>query len=111
METVVPGHTDRALASPLDPHEQTKLAGILSRLSSPYENERAIAGLLASVFVAKHDLMWYDLTTLLLPIHHAAVALDGPRQQPDRRRGGNRQWRGYCRRRRASAGQSLNLLT
>jgi hypothetical protein len=105
----MPGHADRPLLGSLDPREQDRLAAILSRLSSPYENERATAGLLASVFVARHGLMWLDLTTLLLPIRRALVAPVGSCPQLDRRRSGAEEWRGYCRRRRAPAGSIVNL--
>jgi hypothetical protein len=108
-ETIVPGNADRPLFGSLDPREQDRLAAILSRLSSPYENERATAGLLASVFVARHGLMWRDLTTLLLPIRPALGSSVGPYPQRDRRRSGAREWRGYCRRRRATAGANVNF--
>jgi hypothetical protein len=104
----VSGHCNRAVASSLALGEQARLAGILSRLSSPYEHERATAGLLASAFVAKHDLIWSDLITLLRPLPRAIVASNGQRPQQDRRSGGGG-WNGYCRRRRTPAGQTVNL--
>jgi hypothetical protein len=110
LEAIVSGHSNCNVPNPLALREQARLAGILSRLSSPYENERATAGLLASAFVAKHDLMWSDLITLLRPLPSAAAASSGPQPLQDRRsRSG--QWQGYCRRRRTLAGQTLNLFT
>jgi hypothetical protein len=109
MESVLSSHAEHAVWCYLDPHEQARLTGILSRLSSPYVNERATAGLLASAFVAKHNLMWFDMTTFLVPINRASTALVGVFPRQDRRRGGGMNWRGYCRRRRVHAGQMLNL--
>jgi hypothetical protein len=106
----VSGHNNRAVASSLALREQARLTGILSRLSSPFENERATAGLLASAFVAKHDLVWSDLITLLRPLPRAAAESSGPKPQQDRRSDGGG-WRGYCRRRRTPAGQTVNLFT
>jgi hypothetical protein len=93
----------------LDSSEQAKLSRILSRLASPFENERAIAGLLASAFVSKRGLMWSDLTALLRP-RPEAPAVEAPPAKHDRRRNGGRDWQGYCRRRRLPISHNLNLL-
>jgi hypothetical protein len=106
VEAILLGYADRTTATPLAPRERAKLIGILSRLASPYANERAIAGLLASAFVTKHALMWSDLITFLRPAGTSATA---ERPQQDRRRAGRREWRGYCRRRRTLVGNTLNL--
>ncbi len=91
----------------LTPRERSRLAAILARLASPFENERAIAGLLASAFIAKRDLVWTDLTALLSqrPPPQAACP---PVQE--RRRGGRSAWRGYCRRRVVPCGQALTSI-
>ena len=105
------GHSDAAPAGPLALRERIRLANILARLSSPYENERATAGLLASAFVAKHDMAWSDLTMFLHPLPKPAVAPGSSPPRQERRRDNRRDWRGYCRRRRTASGQVLNLLT
>lgn len=100
----------------LTPRERTRLAGILSRLASPFESERAAAGLLATAFIAKHGLAWEDLTSLPRP--PAAAPTPAPPSPPDapspglveRRRGG-KSWRGYCRRRLTQLGQALSRTT
>jgi hypothetical protein len=91
----------------LTPREKARLCGILARLASPYDGERAAAGLLASAFVAKHGLAWADLTETLRPASKAAAVPDAPSPGLDRRRG-NKPWRGFCRRRHVPPGQVLN---
>ena len=85
----------------LSPHEQAKLAAILARLASPFEGERAAAGLLASAFIERHGLTWTDLTNLLQPAPRAPVKADESSPSGDRRRRDGKAWRGFCRRRRA----------
>ena len=104
-----PDHTPAKLQT-LTPRERARLAGILARLASPFESERAAAGLLASAFVAKHGLTWADLTILLQPLSGASTASDEPSPRPDRRRSG-KGWRGFCRRRLVLLGQALDRLT
>jgi len=111
METTVAGHSGMASEEPLAPRERIRLAGILSRLSSPYETERATAGLLASAFIAKHDMAWADLTLFLHAFPKPSVTSGSPRSQQDRRHGGRKDWRGYCRRRRMTSGYVLDLVT
>jgi hypothetical protein len=100
----------------LSPRERSRLAGILSRLSSSFDSERAAAGLLATAFVTKHNLMWSDLTEMLRPLPDLPATAVNPESKPDsqtkhdRRRGG-KQWRGYCRRRRSGRGAALDLST
>jgi hypothetical protein len=89
----------------LSPRDRMRLAGILARLSSPFENERAIAGLLASAFIATRGLNWTDLTRLLEPIRTFQ-----PPPAADRRRNGRSVWQGYCRRRPTAPGQALSRL-
>lgn len=72
---------------------------ILAMLSSPYDGERATAGLFATSFLAKHNLMWADLTGLLQPVPRASETAAPPAPPAgDRRRSGTRMWSGYCRR-------------
>jgi hypothetical protein len=111
METILSANFDKSPAVPLALRERTRLASILSRLASPYDNERATAGLLASAFVSKHDLLWSDLTMFLRPLPQPTVETGGTKPQQDRRRGSRKDWLGYCRRRRRVAGQILNLFT
>jgi hypothetical protein len=111
MEIVVSDQPDRAPTVPLTPRERARLASILSRLSSPYDNERATAGLLASAFVTKHHLTWFDLTMFLRAPPVTSDASREPQSQQDRRQSSRRDWRGYCRRRRTMAGETLNLST
>ena len=82
----------------------------VARLSSPFESERAAAGLLATAFLAKHGLSWEGLTALLQP-PAAPTAPDEASPMQDRRRGGGAAWRGYCRRRMARLGQALSRST
>jgi hypothetical protein len=96
--------------SVLTPRERARLAGILSRLSSSFESERAAAGLLASAFITKHGLAWSDLTLALqtrsMPAQPAAPT--DPRRE--RRNSLGRWWQGYCRRRPAAPGHTLSRL-
>lgn len=94
----------------LTPRERARLAGILARLASPYESERAAAGLLASAFVEKHGLTWTDLTAVLQPIPEAAATPEESPPKHDRRKSG-KGWRGFCRRRLVRLGQALDRLT
>ena len=91
----------------LGPREQARLAGILARLASPFESERATAGLLASAFVAKHELTWSHLTSLLQPLPDAG-ALPAKLLSTRRRAG---ECRGYGQMRPSPQGQALDLLT
>ncbi|KRA81623.1 hypothetical protein [Altererythrobacter sp. Root672] len=47
--------------SALPPNDHRKLVGILSRLASDAEGERAAAGPLASQVIARHGVSWTDL--------------------------------------------------
>jgi hypothetical protein len=87
----------------LSPRERARLEGILARLASPFESERAAAALLASAFVARHDLTWSHLTMLLQPVPEAA-----PQPQASYGRTGDT---GRYRPARADAhGQALNVV-
>jgi hypothetical protein len=94
---------------PLSAREQARLAGILSRLASSFEGERAAAGLLATAFLTRHDLGWTDLIDGLRPVSQEPPDPIGPPAKRDRRRLGNNFWRGYCRRRSISRGNALDL--
>jgi len=94
----------------LTPREKARLSGILARLASPHDGERAAAGLLASAFVAKRGLAWADLVETLQPAAKAPAAPEEPPPGRDRRRHGSRTWRGFCRRRRVPPGQALDHL-
>lgn len=109
----MPEPSDDALAKlqALTPRERVRLAGILARLASPYESERAAAGLLASAFVAKHSLTWADLATQLRPLPDTPATPDDPPPRQDRRRKGGKGWRGFCRRRLILPGKALDRLT
>ncbi len=98
-------------AQTLLPREQARLVGILSRLSSPYDNERATAGLLAVAFIAKHNLTWSDLIGLLRPIPSLPEASDDPPPRQDRRWRKTGGWRGYCRRRSVKRGTVIDVST
>ena len=91
------------------PREHARLIAILARLASPFECERAAAGLLATAFISKYDLFWSDL---LIPSRHASYLsplVKQPCQNQDRRRDGS-SWRpAYCRRQFARRGLILNL--
>ena len=104
-----PGHAC-AKHQALTPRERARLSSILSRLASPYEGERAAAGLLASAFVTKRGLAWADLTTMLQPVAKVPTAPKEPSPGQERRRNGGKTWRGFCRRRLVSLGQVLNRL-
>ncbi|WP_158747570.1 hypothetical protein [Acidisphaera sp. L21] len=100
-----------AAASPaysLTPRERTRLAGILARLASPFESERAAAGLLASAYMAKHNLTWSDLMTG----HPASPPPPPAPEKPsrERRHSLGALWRGYNRRRAAQAQHVLSRL-
>lgn len=97
-----PDPTEAALPT-LSPREGTRLEGILARLASPYESERAAAALLASAFVAKHGLTWSHLTALLQPV---ADAPEVPAPNP-----GAAAWHGYGGVPPNRQGQALDLLT
>jgi hypothetical protein len=99
------GRPDQANAGlhALSARERTRLEGILARLASPFESERAAAALLASAFVAKHDLTWSHLTSLLQPVGDAP---DG--RTPNR---GAAEWHGYRGTPPSKQGQALDLLT
>jgi hypothetical protein len=99
----MPGQADPPLSGSLAQRDQDRLAAILSRLASPFDNERAIAGLLASMFIAQRGLNWPDLTRLLLPIRRTPASQTGPESKQDRRHGGCRAWR-------VPAGETLDLL-
>jgi len=94
----------------MTPRERARLSSILARLASPYDGERAAAGLLASTFVAKHGLAWADLTATLQPATKASAALKEPSPRQEQRRNGNKTWRGFCRRHLAPPGEVLNHL-
>ncbi len=88
--------------------ERIRLAGIMARLASPFEGERAAAGLLASAFVERHGLGWSDVINLLGPVSDAKPVLSAlPRVRE--RRTPDRGWRGYERRRRVQSGLFVNL--
>jgi hypothetical protein len=93
----------------LSARERARLASILSRLASSFAGERAAAGLLATAFLAKHDLRWTDLIDELRPISQVRVDPVDPPAKRDRRGPGNRGWRGYCRRRLIGRGGALDL--
>lgn len=94
---------------PLSAREQARLAGILSRLASSFEGERAAAGLLATEFLSRHHLNWTDLINGLRPVSPVRPdSIDQPARR-DRRRLGNRSWRGYCRRRATGRGGTLDV--
>ncbi|HEY4042108.1 MAG TPA: hypothetical protein VGM32_09735 [Rhodopila sp.] len=96
----------------LSAQQRAKLAGILSRLSSPFEGERAAAGLLATAFVTRHNLAWSDLTDMVRPGPQLPATPVDPQPEGDRRLGGKPPWRGYCRRRRRSdRGAAFDLST
>ena len=92
----------------LSPREQARLTAILSRLSSSFDNERAAAGLLATAFVARHNLTWSNVVEMLRPPPGLPVTSGERQSKRERRRGGN-QWRGYCRRRRVGRGAAVDL--
>jgi hypothetical protein len=94
----------------LSPSEQAKLISILARLASPFAGERAAAGLLASAFIERHGLAWVDLASLLQPRPQASAKAAGMGLSGDRRSRSGRAWRGFCRRRRARPGQTLDRL-
>ena len=80
--------------------ERLRLSNILGRLASPFEGERAAAALLASAFVERHGLTWFDVTLGTPSAEPDRTAL----MRQDRRTGRGRGWRGYCRRRSTQPG-------
>jgi hypothetical protein len=104
-------YSNQTLAKPqrLSPAERTKLGAILARLASPYDGERAAAGLLASAFVARHNLAWSDLTSLLQPAPETPAGSEAT--QEDRQRAAGKAWLGYCHPSGTPPGQALNLYT
>ncbi len=112
MDVNLSEHPDHACAGhqALTPRERARLSGILARLASPYDGERAAAALLASAFVAKRGLAWADLTATLQPAARAPTVPKKPSPGQERRRNGSKTWRGFCRRRLVSPGQVLNHL-
>ncbi len=88
----------------LTPRERARLANILARLASPFESERAAAGLLATAFMDKHRLTWSELTGVTEAAPNGAPSS----AKNDRRRGLSRLWHGYCRRRAAPVGHALS---
>ena len=105
------GHAEATLRA-LTPSEQARLGSILTRLASPYEGERAAAGLIASAFLAKHHLTWLILADFLGSFPRGPATVDRPQLRQDRRRNGSsRSWRGYCRRDPVPLGQALNCVT
>jgi hypothetical protein len=105
------GAADRTVADVqrLGPRERARLAAILARLASPFEGERAAAGLLASAFVAKHELTWSNLTSLLQPFPDAVAP--PAKLLSNRRRAGDGVCRGYGQTRPRPHGQALDLFT
>ena len=96
-------------ADKLSPQDKAKLARILSRLSSDFENERDNAARLAAAFVHKHNLDWSDLPEMLSASSvHPSSQSDNQSYQ-DRRRRGVSGWRGYDRRRPNGSGVSLDI--
>lgn len=63
----------------LNAADRAKLAAILARLGSPYDGERAAAGLLADRFVRDRDLSWGDV---LAPPASAERAAPDPHPEP-----------------------------
>jgi hypothetical protein len=104
----MPATADRKLQG-LSPREQTRLAGILARLSSPFEAERATAGLLASEFMARHDLAWSDLTGVLRQRADTEATAADPEPQPRRRPEGP--CRSYGKILHLAQGRTLDLFT
>jgi hypothetical protein len=68
------------MTATLSPAELTKLVGILSRLESPFDGERAAAALLASRMLRRHGLGWKDLivpSTVRVPSFHQPCRPEG----------------------------------
>jgi hypothetical protein len=108
-ENVLSALPDRSIASlhALSHRERAKLEGILARLASPYESERATAALFASEFLTKHGLTWSHLVGLLEPTRSAVGAPTGAVRKRDH--GGDDKAGGY-RARRGSLGQALDVV-
>jgi hypothetical protein len=100
-------HGYQALSS----REKVRLAGILSRLASSFDNERAAAGLLATAFISKHSLTWPEVIDALQPACHVPPLQVDPPASRRRRAGGDKGWRGYCRRRSMCRGEALDVST
>jgi hypothetical protein len=98
-------HGYQALSS----REKARLAGILSRLASSFDNERAAAGLLATAFIDKHGLTWPEVIDALQPVRPTPPPQIDPPASRGRRRGGDKGWRGYCRRRSVRRGAALDV--
>ena len=96
-------------ASGLSSREQMRLAGILARLASPFDGERAAAALLANAFMHRHGLAWSDLTVFRRTVSEQQPS---PEARPpyDRRHLPGRPWQGYCRRRPLRSAQALNCI-
>jgi hypothetical protein len=54
-------------AAPLTPRERARLVGVLSRLESPFDGERAAAALLAARLVRSVGLTWEDIIAVDRP--------------------------------------------
>lgn len=108
----MPGQKDetRARLGVLSQAEWTRLTGVLARLSSSHDGERAAAALLASAFVKRHGLAWTDVVASLQPVRGLPAGPIVPPAMPERRSTKGQAWRGYCRRRLAAMGRSLNWL-
>lgn len=77
------------MARPLTAAERTKLVGILGRLGSDHDGERAAAGLLASRLLRSRGLCWDDL----LPPPGTGRAGPPPRPEPPPAAGPGTAWR------------------
>jgi hypothetical protein len=94
----------------LGPNEQARLAHILARLESPFENERAIAGRLATEFITRFGLHWSDLAAFAPRTDFYASEVQPPPRKRQRRRPGSGYWAGYCRRRAVASPGKLDIL-
>jgi hypothetical protein len=92
----------------LGARERAKLEGILARLTSPYESERATAALFANAFLAKYGLTWSHLVSLLEPMLETAGASAGT--LGDGHHGSSDRAGGYRARRAGSPGQALDVV-
>lgn len=61
----------------LPPEDHRKLVGILARLASDADGERAAAGLLATQLISRHGVGWAEL---LAPVA-AEISLDDPKAE------------------------------
>jgi hypothetical protein len=109
-EDLSSARSDRGNAPPqtLSARDRARLEGILARLTSPYESERATAAQFASAFLVKYGLTWSYLVSLL-ELGRSAVGtpVDPPRDLY--RRGGN-EADGYRVRRFGSPGHALDVV-